>query len=79
MLKTKETNIDLYLKGELSYDFLNDIEQDEVEMIQLEQRRNKIQYMLDEGYVYSEEEAEKYKEELKKIDYTLEHLYDEAD
>lgn len=75
MLKAKETNVDLYLKGELSYDFLTDIEQDEVEIKQLIHRRDEIQYMLDEGYVYSEEEEKKYKEELKTLKNEIEKFY----
>lgn len=75
MLKTGETNVDLYLKGELSYDSLTDAEQDEVEIKQLIRRRDKIQYMLDEGYVYSEEEEKQYKEELEALKEEIETFY----
>lgn len=75
MLKTRETNVDLYLKGKLSYDLLTDAEQDEVEIKQLIHRKDEIQYMLDEGYVYSEEEEKQYKEELKTLKKEIEEFY----
>jgi hypothetical protein len=75
MTKTKETNIDLFLKGEIAYDLLTDPEQDEIEIRSLIQRRDEIQAMLDEGYVYSEEEEIQYKKVLSNLNKDIEEFW----
>ena len=73
--KRYEENIDLFLKGEIAYDLLTDPEQDEIEIRSLIQRRDEIQAMLDEGYVYSEEEEIQCKKELSDLNKDIEEFY----